>query len=82
MSLSRRAKPTAVWFEMPQRDPAILPGTSVSLRVDMAEAGLSSLQGYQLPMTAIQAGREAGQFFVWKIEDNQVHRVEVGYWSS
>ena len=67
-----------MWFEMPQRDPAILPGTSVSLRVDMAEAGLSTLQGYQLPMTAIEAGREAGQFFVWKIDGNQVQKVEVG----
>ncbi|AJR06750.1 putative periplasmic linker protein [Photobacterium gaetbulicola Gung47] len=66
-----------MWFEMPQREPAILPGTSVSLRVDMAEAGLSTLQGYQLPMTAIEAGREAGQFFVWKLDGNQVHKVEV-----
>ncbi|MGR5063155.1 efflux RND transporter periplasmic adaptor subunit [Photobacterium sp. DNB22_13_2] len=67
-----------MWFEMPQRTPAILPGTSVSLRVDMAKAGLSTLQGYQLPMTAIEAGREDGQFFVWKIENNQVHKTEVG----
>ena len=67
-----------MWFEMPQRDPAILPGTSVSLRVDMAEAGLSTLQGYQLPMTAIEAGRENGQFYVWKLDGDQVHRMEVG----
>ncbi|MGF1735489.1 efflux RND transporter periplasmic adaptor subunit [Photobacterium satsumensis] len=67
-----------MWFEMAQREPAILPGTSVSLRVDMAEAGLSTQQGYQLPMTAIEAGREEGQFFVWKVEDNQVHKMEVG----
>ncbi|KHT61988.1 membrane protein [Photobacterium gaetbulicola] len=67
-----------MWFEMPQRESAILPGTSVSLRVDMAEAGLSTLQGYQLPMTAIEAGRETGQFFVWKLDGNQVQKVEVG----
>ncbi|MGF1680086.1 efflux RND transporter periplasmic adaptor subunit [Photobacterium minamisatsumaniensis] len=66
-----------VWFEMPQLTSTILPGTSVSLNVNMAEAGLSTLQGYQLPMIALEAGRKNGQFYVWKIVDGQVARVEV-----
>ncbi|MDO6499062.1 efflux RND transporter periplasmic adaptor subunit [Photobacterium sanguinicancri] len=67
-----------VWFEMSQQTPAILPGTSVALRVNMAEAGLSTLQGYQLPMIALQAGNRKGQFFVWKQRDGLAHKVEVG----
>ena len=67
-----------VWFEMPQQTPAILPGTSVALSVNMAEAGLSTLQGYQLPMIALQAGQEKGQFYVWKQQEGVAHKVEVG----
>ncbi|PSW11346.1 efflux RND transporter periplasmic adaptor subunit [Photobacterium sanctipauli] len=66
-----------VWFEMAQQTPAILPGTSVALNVNMVEAGLSTLQGYQLPMIALEAGREAGQFHVWKSVQGDVQKVAV-----
>lgn len=67
-----------MWFDMPQVTPAILPGTSVVLDVNMAAAGLSTLQGYQLPMTALQAGRDPGQFFAWTVKNGKAHKVPVG----
>lgn len=76
--LTPQSQSYQMWFEMPQRDPAILPGTNVTLSVDMAAAGLSALQGYQLPLSALDTGREAGQFYVWKWVDGQVHKVGVG----
>ncbi|WP_428446978.1 efflux RND transporter periplasmic adaptor subunit [Photobacterium nomapromontoriensis] len=75
--LAPQSQTYQMWFEMPQRDPAILPGTNVTLNVDMAAAGLSALQGYQLPLSALVAGREAGQFYVWKWVDGRVNRVPV-----
>ncbi|MGF1754084.1 efflux RND transporter periplasmic adaptor subunit [Vibrio makurazakiensis] len=65
------------WMQMPQLENAVLPGTSVTVNVDMAKAGLSDVQGYQLPMTTLQAGAEANQFYVWKLEDGQAYKSEV-----
>ena len=56
------------WMQMQQPENEILPGTSVTVHVDMAKAGLSDVQGYQLPMTTLEAGSEADQFYVWKME--------------
>ena len=67
-----------MWFDMPQREPAILPGTSVTLNVDMTAAGLSTQQGFVLPLLALDAGQQDGQFFVWKWVEGKVQRVEVG----
>ncbi|CAH0530379.1 efflux RND transporter periplasmic adaptor subunit [Vibrio hippocampi] len=66
-----------LWLEMPQPDRKILPGTSVSIKVDMVAAGLSTLQGYQLPMTALQAGSKAGEFYIWKHQDGMAKKVMV-----
>ncbi|WP_112479113.1 efflux RND transporter periplasmic adaptor subunit [Vibrio variabilis] len=57
-----------LWLQMPQPKTKILPGTSVSVHVDMVAAGLSTIQGYQLPMTVLEAGVEPQEFFVWKHE--------------
>ena len=65
------------WMQMPQPKNEVLPGTSVTVNVDMAKAGLSDVQGYELPMTTLQAGGEATQFFVWKLEDGQAFKSEV-----
>ncbi|PME27974.1 efflux transporter periplasmic adaptor subunit [Vibrio sp. 10N.286.55.E10] len=65
------------WMQMQQPESEILPGTSVTVNVDMAKAGLSDVQGYQLPMTTLQAGAEANQFYVWKMEDGQAFKSEV-----
>jgi len=66
-----------MWLTMPQVSPAILPGTSVSVDVDMLAAGLSIKQGFQLPLTALQPGSHDGQFYVWKWQGGDVSRQEV-----
>lgn len=67
----------AMWLAMDQISPPILPGTSASVEVDMQAAGITSVDGYQLPMTSLDAGRESGEFFVWKLNQGQVTRVAV-----
>ncbi|WP_407333903.1 efflux RND transporter periplasmic adaptor subunit [Enterovibrio sp. 27052020O] len=67
----------AMWLERDQIDPPILPGTTATVAVDMVEAGITAVDGYQVPMTALQAGNEQGRFYVWKLNDDQVNRVEV-----
>lgn len=64
----------AIWLEMPQVNPAILPGTSASLNVDMVEAGMNILTGYVVPMTALDAGSKDGEFYIWKLVDGKVHK--------
>lgn len=66
------------WLQMPQVAPMIMPGTSATVTVDMMKAGLSTVQGYLLPMTALDAGREEGEFFVWKVVNGAVEKVQVG----
>lgn len=65
------------WLSMPQTDPAVLPGTSVKVSVDMVAAGIGSQQGFQLPMTAIDAGTTSNEFFVWKLQDDVAHRAPI-----
>ena len=62
------------WMSMPQLETPLMPGTSVTVNVDMAKAGLSDVQGYQLPMTTLQAGSAANEFYVWKFEDGQAYK--------
>jgi RND family efflux transporter MFP subunit len=64
-------------LQMPQVSPAILPGSTASLDVDMAKAGLNTVTGYQVPMTAIEAGDKHGEFFIWKYIDGKVYQQEV-----
>ncbi|NLS13299.1 efflux RND transporter periplasmic adaptor subunit [Vibrio sp. SM6] len=66
-----------MWLAMPQIQPQVLPGTSASITVDMVAAGISAIEGYQVPMSVLQAGDEPGQFYVWKLEDSLPNRVEV-----
>ncbi|MEZ9058876.1 efflux RND transporter periplasmic adaptor subunit [Vibrio pelagius] len=62
------------WMSMPQLETPVMPGTSVTVNVDMAKAGLSDVQGYQLPMTTLQAGSADNEFYVWKLEDGQAYK--------
>lgn len=66
-----------MYLTMPQPKTEILPGTSVSLLVDMVKAGITSIDGYSVPVTALQAGSEGNEFFVWKKEGDIVTRVPV-----
>ena len=47
------------------------------MNVDMVAAGLSSIQGYQLPMTVLEAGTKPGEFFVWKHAEGVVTKTPV-----
>ncbi|MFA0087113.1 efflux RND transporter periplasmic adaptor subunit [Vibrio sp. 10N.261.51.F12] len=60
-----------LWLQMPQPKQSILPGTSVAVHVDMVAAGLSSIQGYQLPMTVLEPGTSPAEFYVWKYIDGK-----------
>ncbi len=66
-----------MYLTMPQPEKEILPGTSVSVMVDMVEAGISSIDGYNVPMTALQAGNESNEFSVWKVNGSEVTKVPV-----
>ncbi|HCG8478156.1 TPA: multidrug efflux RND transporter periplasmic adaptor subunit VmeU [Vibrio parahaemolyticus] len=66
-----------MYLTMPQPEQEILPGTSVSVMVDMIKAGITSIDGYNIPMTALQAGNEDNEFFVWKINSDAVTKVPV-----
>lgn len=61
-----------MYLTMPQPTHEILPGTSVSVSVDMVKAGISAIDGYNIPMTSLQAGNQEGEFFVWKLVDDNV----------
>lgn len=66
-----------IWLQMDQVEPAILPGTSANVVVDMAETGLPQSLGYEIPMTALDPGDKAEQFFVWKLQDGKVQKAAV-----
>ena len=66
-----------LYLQMPQTQPAILPGTSASLNVDMVEAGLNIMTGYIVPMTVLDAGNKKGEFYIWKYIDGKVHKQSV-----
>lgn len=66
-----------VWLKMAQIDKKVLPGTSAKVTVDLIKAGLNTHQAYQLPMTAIDSGRETQAFHVWKLEDGAAHRYPI-----
>ncbi|MCE9846105.1 efflux RND transporter periplasmic adaptor subunit [Vibrio alginolyticus] len=66
-----------MYLTMPQPKAEILPGTSVSVLVDMVKAGITSIDGYSIPVTALQAGSEENEFFVWKKEGDVVTQVPV-----
>ncbi|MDA0128567.1 efflux RND transporter periplasmic adaptor subunit [Vibrio sp. MarTm2] len=65
------------WLTMPQVEDEILPGTGAKIAVDLMEAGLQMSQAYQLPITAIEAGEQQREFYVWKLENNKVHRHQI-----
>ncbi|MGN2614147.1 efflux RND transporter periplasmic adaptor subunit [Aliivibrio fischeri] len=66
-----------MYLSMPQPNVEILPGTSATVNVDMVEAGITSIDGYQVPVTALQAGQKSGLFYVWIIRDGQATKVPV-----
>ena len=66
-----------ILMQMPQVEPPILPGASANMEVDLAAAGLSMMTGYQIPMTALDAGRKDGEFYIWKLVDGKTQKKAV-----
>jgi RND family efflux transporter MFP subunit len=64
-------------LQMPQITPAILPGSSANLDIDMIKVGLERVEGYQIPMTAIDTGDRHGEFFIWKYIEGKVHKQKI-----
>ncbi|KJY87249.1 membrane protein [Vibrio neptunius] len=65
------------WLSMPQIEQRVLPGTSAQVSVDLVKAGLNTIQGYQLPITAVDTGVNPQDFFTWKLENNIAHRYPI-----
>ena len=66
-----------IWFAMDQIKPTILPGTTATLRIDANAAGLHTTNGFLLPLTTLESGKEQGEFFVWKVVNGTVERTAV-----
>ncbi|WP_414932310.1 efflux RND transporter periplasmic adaptor subunit [Vibrio europaeus] len=66
-----------LWLRMAQTEQPILPGTSAKVSVDLVKAGLNTYKAYQVPMTAIDAGRQSQDFYVWKLKQGEAHRYPV-----
>lgn len=65
------------WLTMPQTQPPIMPGTAATIKIDLNQAGLSSTDGYRVPMTAVVPGPEAGHFVVWKVKQGKAYQSQV-----
>lgn len=75
--LHPESKTYEFWLQMAQNDKPILPGTSATVYVDMAKAGLSEVRGFKVPMTTLEAGQEQGQFHVWKVTEGKAYKTTV-----
>lgn len=61
-----------LWFQMEQIDPAILPGSSVSLTVNMDNFSVDDRVAYEVPYDTLEAGSKPDKFNVWKIVNTKV----------
>lgn len=71
------SKAFEIILQMPQVEPEILPGTSASLDVDLPALQQLFTQSYQVPMTALDAGRKDNEFYLWKVVNSQTVKVPV-----
>ena len=65
------------WLSMPQTQPPILPGTAATVKVDLNQAGLSSADGYRVPMTAVVPATKSGSFVIWKVKQGKAYQSQV-----
>jgi len=75
--LHPESKTYEFWLKMAQLAKPVLPGTSVTVYVDMAQAGLSEVRGFKVPMTTLEAGQKQGQFHVWKVAEGKALKTPV-----
>ncbi len=55
----------------------LLPGQAVTIRMDLTQAGLPAVQGYEVPITAVQSMGANNGYRIWRIEDNQAQPVNI-----
>jgi len=78
MARSPESQAFQFWFTMPASDTRFPPGLPVTLMVDLGDAGLLPDAGLGVPLTALQAADEEGQFRVWRYEEGVARPVPVG----
>ncbi|QIZ76341.1 efflux RND transporter periplasmic adaptor subunit [Ferrimonas lipolytica] len=55
----------------------LLPGEAVRIRINLADAGLPVINGYLVPLSAVQPQSDNHGFQVWRVEDGVVAPVPV-----
>jgi len=65
------------WLQRQQTALVILPGTSATVYVDMLSAGMGTLHGHIIPITAIDTGKSNTDFYLWKLENNIAQRYPI-----
>jgi RND family efflux transporter MFP subunit len=78
MARSPESQAFQFWLWMPASDRRFPPGLPVTLTFDLGNAGLLPDSGLGVPLTALQATDEQGQFQVWRYEDGVARPVPVG----
>lgn len=78
-STARNPKTQAfqIWLTMPVSQGRFPPGTQATVAVDLGKAGFILESGLVVPVTALEAGAEPGEFQVWRYQDGTVHPVPV-----
>ncbi|MBY5991860.1 efflux RND transporter periplasmic adaptor subunit [Ferrimonas balearica] len=77
LELDPQSRAFQLWLSMPSQARPLRPGQPVTVNVDLEAAGLSLPQGHRVPLTALEAAQQPGQFRVWKVSENRVTPVAV-----
>lgn len=77
MARSPESQAFQFWLTMPASGARFPPGTPVTLMVNLLDAGLVPEEGLAVPLTALQAASEEGQFQVWLYKDGVVNPAPV-----
>jgi RND family efflux transporter MFP subunit len=66
-----------IWLTMPVSQGRFPPGTQATVAVDLGKAGFTLESGLAVPVTALEAGAQPGEFQVWRYRDGTVNPVPV-----
>ncbi|MBY6185778.1 efflux RND transporter periplasmic adaptor subunit [Marinobacter hydrocarbonoclasticus] len=72
LELDPQTRAFQLWLSVPTQGLEWHPGMPATVTVDMAKAGLTLPEGFRVPLSALEATDQAGQFRVWKVVSNQV----------
>lgn len=77
LELDPQTRAFQLWLSVPIESVDWRPGLPATVTVDMAKAGLTLPQGVRVPLSALSAGAQPGQFRAWKVVADKVEPVEV-----